>query len=246
MKELSGKVALVTGASRGIGAVTARRLADAGAAVVLTYARSADRARAVAKEIEADGGRALAVRADLTEPTAAVDAVERTVRELGRLDILVNNAGFLTYGPLQEVPVEELDRVLAVDVRSVFLAAQAAARHMSDGGRIISIGSCFNGRVPGSNFVLQAMAKSALIGLTKGLARELGPRGITATVVDPGPIDTDMNPADGPSADFQSGLTALGRYGQPSDIAETVAHLVGEGGRYVTGAAIAVDGGFAA
>ncbi|MEV6007067.1 3-oxoacyl-ACP reductase family protein [Streptomyces sp. NPDC051976] len=244
MKELSGKVALVTGASRGIGAVTARRLADGGAAVVLTYARSADRARAVAKEIEADGGRALAVQSDLTGPTAAVDAVEWTVRELSRLDILVNNAGFLTYGPLQEVPVEELDRVLAVDVRSVFLAAQAAARHMSDGGRIISIGSCFNGRVPGSNFVLQAMAKSALIGLTKGLARELGPRGITATVVDPGPIDTDMNPADGDSADFQRGLTALGHFGQAQDIAAAVAYLAGPGGRYITGTSLAVDGGY--
>lgn len=244
MNELAGKVALVTGGSRGIGAAVALRLAEAGAAVALTYVRAKEQAQAVAEQIESGGGRAIIVRADLTEPDAAVAAVEQTVRELGRIDILVNNAGFLTYGPLDEVTVEELDRVLAVDVRSVFLATQAAARHMADGGRVISIGSCFNGRVPGANFVVQATAKSALVGLTKGLARELGPRGITATIVDPGPIDTDMNPADGESAEFQRGLTALGRYGEAADIAEAVAYLAGPAGRYITGTAIAVDGGY--
>ncbi|NUR29467.1 MAG: 3-oxoacyl-ACP reductase FabG [Catenulispora sp.] len=243
-KDLTGKVALVTGGSRGIGAAIAVRLAEAGASVALTYVQAEDQARGVAKQIEAVGGRALIVRADLTQPEAAAAAVEQTVRELGRLDILVNNAGFLTYGPLTEVTSEELDQVLAVDVRSVFLATQAAARHLPAGGRVISIGSCFNGRVPAENFVLQAMAKSALVGLTKGLARELGPRGITATVIDPGPIDTDMNPADGDSADWQRGLTALGRYGEAADIAESVAFLAGPGGRYITGTAIAVDGGY--
>jgi 3-oxoacyl-[acyl-carrier protein] reductase len=244
MKDLTGKVALVTGGSRGIGAATALRLAEAGAAVALTYVRAEEQARDVAKRIESEGGRAVLVHADLTRPDAATAAVEQTVRELGRIDILVNNAGFLTYGPLTEVTAGELDRVLAVDIRSVFLAAQAAARHMTEGGRVISIGSCFNGRVPAENFVLQAMAKSALVGLTKGLARELGPRGITATIVDPGPIDTDMNPADGDSAEFQRGLTALGRYGEATDIAEAVAYLAGPGGRYITGTAIAVDGGY--
>ncbi|MFC0842796.1 SDR family NAD(P)-dependent oxidoreductase [Streptomyces noboritoensis] len=244
MSELTGKVALVTGGSRGIGAAIAKRLADAGAAVALTYVQAADQALEVAKQIKADGGRAVVIQADLTRPTAAAEAVEQTVRELGRLDILVNNAGFLTYGPLEEVSAEELDRVLAVDVRSVFLAAQAAARHMGDGGRIISIGSCFNGRVPGANFVLQATAKSALIGLTKGLARELGPRGITATIVDPGPIDTDMNPANGETAAYQRSLTALGRYGEAEDIADAVAYLAGPGGRYITGTSLAVDGGY--
>ncbi|MEU5432471.1 SDR family oxidoreductase [Streptomyces sp. NPDC020719] len=246
MSDLTGKVALITGGSRGIGAATAKRLAAAGAAVALTYVQAEDQARAVAKDIEADGGRALVIQADLTQPTAAAEAVEQTVRELGRIDILVNNAGFLTYGPLDEVSVDELDRVLAVDVRSVFLAAQAAARHMGQGGRIISIGSCFNGRVPGPNFVLQAMAKTALVGLTKGLARELGPREITATIVDPGPIDTDMNPAAGETADFQRSLTALGQYGAADDIAAAVAYLAGPGGRYVTGTALAVDGGYTA
>ncbi|MDI2127111.1 SDR family NAD(P)-dependent oxidoreductase [Yinghuangia seranimata] len=245
MSDLTGKTALVTGGSRGIGAAIAKRLADAGAAVAITYVQAEDQARAVAKEIEAGGGKAVVIQADLTQPDAATAAVERTVRELGGIDILVNNAGFLTYGALTDVSVEELDRVLAVDIRSVFLSVQAAARHMRDGGRIISVGSCFNGRVPGANFVLQATAKSALVGLTKGLARELGPRGITATIVDPGPIDTDMNPADGDSAEFQRSLTALGRYGEAEDIAAAVAYLAGPGGRYITGTALAVDGGYA-
>ncbi|MFK4227923.1 SDR family NAD(P)-dependent oxidoreductase [Streptomyces sp. NPDC019890] len=244
MSDLTGKVALVTGGSRGIGAAVAKRLADAGAAVALTYVQAADQAREVAKQIEADGGRAAVIQADLAEPDAAAEAVEQTVRELGGIDILVNNAGFLAYGPLAEVSASELDRVLAVDVRSVFLAAQAAARHMGDGGRIISIGSCFNGHLPGANFVLQGMGKSALIGLTKGLARELGPRGITVTTVDPGPIDTDMNPAGGDTADFQRSLTALGRYGEAEDIAAAVAYLAGPSGRYITGTALAVDGGY--
>ncbi|MGK5556009.1 SDR family NAD(P)-dependent oxidoreductase [Actinomadura kijaniata] len=244
MSELTGRVALVTGGSRGIGAAVARRLAGEGAAVALTYVREAERAREVAERIRAGGGRAAVVQADLARPGDAAEAVERTVRELGRVDILVNNAGFLAHGPLETVSAEDLDRALAVDVRSVFLAAQAAARHMGEGGRIISVGSCFNGRVPGPGFVLQAMAKTALVGLTKGLARELGPRGITATLVDPGPIDTDMNPADGDTADFQRSLTALGRYGRPEDIAAAVAYLAGPGGRYVTGTALAVDGGY--
>ncbi|WP_225825318.1 SDR family NAD(P)-dependent oxidoreductase [Streptomyces naphthomycinicus] len=246
MSDLTGKVALVTGGSRGIGAAIAKRLADAGAAVAVTYVQAADQAREVAKQIEADGGKAAVIQADLTQPDAAAEAVEQTVRELGGIDILVNNAGFLAYGPLDEVTPDYLDRVLAVDVRSVFLAAQAASRHMGDGGRIISIGSCFNGRVPAGNFVLQAMAKTALVGLTKGLARELGPRGITATVVDPGPIDTDMNPADGDSADWQRSLTALGSYGEAEDIAAAVAYLAGPAGRYITGTSLAVDGGYTA
>jgi 3-oxoacyl-[acyl-carrier protein] reductase len=244
MTYLTDKVALVTGGSRGIGAAISQRLADAGAAVALTYVRAQDQAREVAEQIEAAGGKATTLRADLSEPDAAAKAVERTVRELGRIDILVNNAGFLAYGPLADVSVADLERVLAVDIRSIFLASQAAARHMTDGGRIISIGSCFNGRVPGGNFVLQAMAKSALVGLTKGIARELGPRGINATIVDPGPIDTAMNPADGETADFQRSLTALNRYGNAEDIAAAVVYLAGPGGRYITGTALAVDGGY--
>ncbi|MCW2889849.1 MAG: 3-oxoacyl-[acyl-carrier protein] reductase [Streptosporangiaceae bacterium] len=246
MTGLSGKVALVTGGSRGIGAAIARRLAGDGADVALTYASAADKAQAVAKQIEADGGRALVIKADNADPSAATGAVEQTVRDLGRIDILVNNAGIFTGGPLEELTVEQVDRILAVDVRAVFLASQAAARHMTEGGRIITIGSAMTERVPAPGMSLYAMCKSALTGLTKGLARDLGPRGITATVVHGGLIDTDMNPADGPNADLFGSVTALGRYGTADDIAATVAHLAGDAGRYITGTAVTVDGGFAA
>jgi 3-oxoacyl-[acyl-carrier protein] reductase len=244
MNELTGKVALVTGGSRGIGAATARRLARDGAAVALTYSTSQDKAQAVAKEIDADGGRALVIQADNADPSAVIAAVEQTVQDLGRIDILVNNAGIIINGPLEEMTVEQADHLWAIDVRAVFVACQAAARHMSEGGRIITIGSALAERVPVPGLTLYAMAKSALIGLTKGLARDLGPRGITVAVVHGGLIDTDMNPADGPAAVFLRGVTTLGRYGSAEEIAATVAHLAGEGGRYVTGTAITVDGGF--
>ncbi len=246
MEELAGKVALVTGGSRGIGAAIAQRLARGGAAVALTYASNADRARAVAKQIDADGGRTLIMQADNADPGAVTTAVEQTVERLGRIDILVSNAGIFTGGPLEAMTVEQADRLWAVNVRAVFVAAQAAARHMGDGGRIITIGSALTERVPVPGLTLYAMAKSALTGLTKGLARDLGPRGITVTVVHGGLIDTDMNPADGPGADFLSGVTALGRYGRAEDIAAAVAHLAGPSSRYITGTAITVDGGFAA
>ena len=183
MKELAGKVALVTGGSRGIGAAIARQLAQDGAAVALTYVSAAEKARAVAKQIDADGGRVLVIEADNADPGAVTAAVEQTVRELGRIDILVNNAGIFAGGPLEKMTLEQVDRTLAIDVRAVFLASQAAARHMSGDGRIITIGSALAERVPGPGMTLYAMCKSALTGLTKGLARDLGPRGITATVV---------------------------------------------------------------
>jgi 3-oxoacyl-[acyl-carrier protein] reductase len=246
MNELSGKVALVTGGSRGIGAAIAQRLAHDGAAVAFTYVTAAGQAQAVAKQIDADGGRVLVIQADNADPGAVTGAVEQTVREFGRLDILVNNAGIVIGGPLEEMTVELADRLWAVDVRAVFAATQAAARHMSDGGRIITIGSALAERVPVPGLTLYTMVKSALTGLTKGLARDLGPRGITATVVHGGLIDTDMNPANGPAAAFLSTVPALGHYGTAGDIAATVAHLAGDGGRYVTGTAITVDGGFAA
>jgi 3-oxoacyl-[acyl-carrier protein] reductase len=246
MNELSGKVALVTGGSRGIGAAIAQRLAHDGAAVALTYVTAASRAQAVAKQIDADGGRVLVIQADNADPGAVNGAVEQTVREFGRLDILVNNAGIVIGGPLEEMTVDDADRLWAVDVRAVFAASQAAARHMSEGGRIITIGSALAERIPVPGLTLYAMVKAALTGLTKGLARDLGPRGITATVVHGGLIDTDMNPADGPAAAFLSTIPALGHYGTAGDIAATVAHLAGDGGRYITGTAITVDGGFAA
>ncbi|MGW2509263.1 SDR family NAD(P)-dependent oxidoreductase [Streptomyces scopuliridis] len=243
---LDGKVAFVTGGSRGIGEAVALRLAGDGADVALTYQHSAERATEVVDRIEALGRRALAVHADSADPVAVRDAVDRAAAEFGRLDILVNNAGTGAMGPVGDVSLDDVDRVLSVNVRAPFLTSQAALRHMSEGGRIVTIGSCMAERAAFPGGALYATSKTALTGLTKALARELGPRGITANLIHPGPIDTDMNPADGPGAEMQRGLTALGRYGRPSDIAATVAHLAGDGGRYVTGASIAVDGGFAA
>ncbi|WP_030349252.1 SDR family NAD(P)-dependent oxidoreductase [Streptomyces scopuliridis] len=243
---LDGKVAFVTGGSRGIGEAVALRLAEDGADVALTYQHSAERATEVVDRIKALGRRALAVRADSADAAAVRDAVDQAAAEFGRLDILVNNAGTGAIGPVGDVSLEDVDRVLSVNVRAPFLTSQAALRHMSEGGRIVTIGSCMAERAAFPGGALYATSKTALTGLTKALARELGPRGITANLIHPGPVDTDMNPADGPGADMQRGFTALGRYGQPSDIAATVAHLAGDGGRYVTGAAIAVDGGFAA
>ncbi|MFD1932448.1 SDR family NAD(P)-dependent oxidoreductase [Nonomuraea mangrovi] len=240
---MTRKVALVTGGSRGIGAAIAARLAADGADVVITYARSADRAAAVVKEIEAAGVRGLAVEAQAADAAQLVAAVERTVAAFGRIDILVSNAGIAPYGPLEEVRLDEVDTTLAVHARAAFVLAQAAARHMRSGGRIIGIGSSLAERVPYPGWTLYAMSKSALIGLTKGLARDLGPRGITVNLVHPGSTDTEMNPADSPEAEAERGYTALGRYCDPGDIAATVAHLAGEGGRNITGAAITVDAG---
>jgi 3-oxoacyl-[acyl-carrier protein] reductase len=246
VSELAGKVALVTGGSRGIGAAIAKRLARDGADVTLTYVSATEKAHAVVARIEAAGRRGLAIAADSADPDAVIAAVERTAAERGRFDILVNNAGVFPNGPLDAVTLEEVDRTLAIHVRAVFVASQAAARHMGAGGRIISIGSCFAERVPYPGVSLYAMSKSALTGLTKGLARDLGARGITVNVIQPGSTDTDMNPADGPEADAERSLMAMGHYGSPEDIAAMVAHLAGEGGRFVSGASIAVDGGYAA
>ncbi|GAA2333661.1 SDR family NAD(P)-dependent oxidoreductase [Streptomyces violaceusniger] len=242
---LDGKAALVTGGSRGIGEAVAIRLAEEGADVALTYHSQAERAADVVDRIKVLGRRAWAVRADGADAQAMRAAVEGTAAEFGRLDILVNNAGVGVLGPIGELSLDDVDRVLAVNVRAPFLLAQAATAHMADGGRIINIGSCMAERVAFPGGSLYATSKTALTGLTKALARELGPRGITANLIHPGPVDTDMNPADAENAAFQSGFTALGRYGRTTEIAATVAHLAGTSGRYITGASIAVDGGFA-
>jgi 3-oxoacyl-[acyl-carrier protein] reductase len=243
-KILDGKVALVTGGSRGIGAGVAARLAEDGADVVLTYQHRDDRAAAVVKEIEGFGRRGLAVRVDCADPAAVTAVVDRAVAEFGRLDILVNNAALFLVGPVEELGLAEFDRTIAVNVRAPFVASKAAARHMGDGGRIITIGSNMVERTVFPGFSLYSMSKTALVGLTKGLSRDLGPRGITVNLVNPGPTDTEMNPADGPAAATISGFTALGRYGAPAEIAAAVAYLAGTGARYVTGATITVDGGF--
>ncbi|WP_406185647.1 3-oxoacyl-ACP reductase family protein [Streptomyces sp. NBC_01006] len=242
----TGTVALVTGGSRGIGAATALRLAQDGADVALTYVHGAQAAAEVVARIEALGRRALAVRADAGDPAQAVAAVAETVRGLGRIDTLVNNAGVGVLGPLDTLTPADVDRVLAVNVRGVFLTTQAAAARMGPGGRIITIGSCMAARVPGPGGTLYAMSKAALTGLNKALARELGGRGITANLVHPGPVDTDMNPADGPHAAAQSALTALGRFGTAQEVAGLVSFLAGPDAGFVTGAEFAVDGGHAA
>jgi 3-oxoacyl-[acyl-carrier protein] reductase len=246
MQALTGRAALVTGGSRGIGAAIARTLAERGCDVAITYASSAAKAADTVASIEATGSRGLALHADSADASAVAGAVEHAADAFGRLDILVNNAGVFPFGPPEEMSLQDVDRTLAVHVRAVYIAAQAALKHMARGGRIISIGSCFAQRVPYGGVTLYAMSKSALIGFTKGMARDVGPRGITVNVVDPGSTDTDMNPADREGADAERALIAVGDYARPEEIAATVAFLASDDARFITGASIAVDGGFAA
>lgn len=243
MSRLAGKRALVTGGSRGIGAAIAMRLAREGADVALTYERSADKAAEIVKAIEALGRKGAAVSADSADPEAVKRSVDEAAKALGGLDILVNNAGIYRGGPVADWSLADIDATLAVNVRAVVLASQAAAAHLGEGGRIISIGSCLADRVVEPNITLYAMSKAALIGFTKGLARDLGPRGITVNIVHPGSTDTDMNPADGPGAEAQRARMAIPRYGKPDDIAGAVAYLASEEGRFITGAGFAIDGG---
>ncbi|MFD4629024.1 3-oxoacyl-ACP reductase family protein [Streptomyces sp. NPDC058284] len=246
MSSLNGKTALVTGGSRGMGAAIALRLAEEGADVAITYVHNEDAAREVVAKIESMGRRGFALRADAADAGDAAGAVDRAADDLGGLDILVNNAGIGVLGPVGDLTLADLDRVLAVNVRGVFLASQTAAGRLRDGGRIITIGSCMAQRVPGPGGTLYATSKAALIGLNKALARELGGRRITANLVQPGPIDTDMNPADGPFADGQSAMTALGRFGTAGEVASMVGYLAGDEAAYVTGTELSVDGGHAA
>ncbi|MCE9927006.1 MULTISPECIES: 3-oxoacyl-ACP reductase family protein [Aeromonas] len=246
VKPLSGQVAFVQGGSRGIGAAIVKRLARDGAAVAFTYVSSASKAEELVATITAAGGKALAIRADSADAVAVQHAIRQSVTSFGRLDILVNNAGVLVWGHLEELTLDDLDRTLAVNIRSVFVACQEAAHHMGKGGRIINIGSTNADRIPMAGGSVYAMSKSALVGLTKGMARDLGPRGITVNNVQPGPVDTDMNPADGESAEQLKGMMALARYGKDDEIASFVAYLAGPEAGYVTGASLTIDGGFSA
>jgi 3-oxoacyl-[acyl-carrier protein] reductase len=243
---LTGRTALVMGGSRGIGAAIAERLSRDGADVALTFRDAAGRADDVVRRIQDAGRRGLAIRADSAEPEEVVAAVERAAAEFGRIDILVNNAGIYPVGPIDTVSPADVDRIFAIHVRAVVVATQAALRHMPADGRIITIGSNLAERVPYPGVALYAASKAALVGLTRGLARDLGPRGITVVVVHAGSTDTEMNPAVGPEVDAERALIALGRYNEPTDVALTVAHLAGEAGRNITGTTITIDGGFAA
>ena len=245
---LSTKVAFVQGGSRGIGAAIAKRLARDGAAIALTYAKSPQKATEVVQEIEASGGRAIAIRADSADANQINAAVQQAADTFGKIDILVNNAGVLILGNVAEAEfsIEDIDHTLAVNVRSAIVASQAAVKHMDKGGRIINIGSTNSDRMPFEGGSIYAMSKSAIVGLTKGLARDLGPLGITVNNVQPGPVDTEMNPANSEFAESLMSLMASGRYGQAEEIAGFVSYLAGPEAAYITGASLLIDGGFAA
>jgi 3-oxoacyl-[acyl-carrier protein] reductase len=243
MANLTNKTALVTGASRGIGAAIAKRLAADGASVAITYTRGAAAAAQVVKDIEAAGGKAIAIQADATDAKAVTAAVEKTVKTFGRLDILVNNAGTAIPKPFEEATLEELDTVIGINLRGVFMATQAALKHLQKGGRIISIGSCVGERMMTPALAAYAATKGAVKMFTQGLSREVGSRGITVNNVQPGPIDTELNPAEGDWATPQIANTALKRYGHVEDIAAMVAFVAGPEASYITGANLTVDGG---
>jgi 3-oxoacyl-[acyl-carrier protein] reductase len=243
MTNLSGKTALVTGASRGIGAAIAKRLAADGARVAITYTKGAESAAQVVKDIERNGGKAIAIQADATNAKAVSAAVEKAAVTFGQLDILVNNAGTAIPKPFEETTLEEMDKVIDLNLRGVFIATQAALKHMQDGGRIITMGSCVGERMMTPGLVAYAATKGAVKMFVQGLSRELGPRGITVNNIQPGPIDTDLNPAAGDWAAPQIANTALKRYGHVEDIAAMVAFVAGPEASYITGASLTVDGG---
>lgn len=243
-QELAGKRALVTGASRGIGAGIALALADKGADVVITYLNSPEKAAEVVQAIEAKGRRALALRADSADPAAVKRSIEETVKRLGGLDILVNNVGISRDGTFAEMSLTDIDALFNVNARAAVLASQAAIPHLKKGGRIVTVGSCVAERVPFPGLTVYSMTKSALLAFTRGLARELGPQDITVNLVQPGPIDTDQNPADGAWADINRSLTSLGRYGTPADVAAAVTFLASPAAGFMTGSVVTIDAGF--
>jgi 3-oxoacyl-[acyl-carrier protein] reductase len=241
--KLEGKIAIVTGGSRGIGAAIAKRLATDGASVAITYSKGADAAVSVVKAIESAGGKAIAIQADAGDADAVRNAIEKTVTTFGRLDVLVNNAGTAIPKTFEETTLDEMDRVIDINLRGTLVATQAALKHMKSGGRIIMIGSSVSERVLTPGLVAYSATKGAVKMFTQGLSREVGSRGITVNNVQPGPIDTDLNPADGDWAVPQKATTALGRYGQVEEVAALVAFVAGPESSYMTGANLTVDGG---
>jgi NAD(P)-dependent dehydrogenase (short-subunit alcohol dehydrogenase family) len=243
MTSLQGKRAFITGGSRGIGAAIVRRFAEEGASVAIGYERSAGKAEALAEQIQAAGGRAVVIQMDAADPASVRGAVDRAAAAWGGLDILVNNAGIIRAGNIEDMTLEDIDATLAVNVRAVIVASQAAIPHMRDGGRIISTGSNLAERVPTGGVSLYSASKAALIAWTKGLARDLGPRGITVNVVHPGSTDTDMNPADSERADGQRERMAIKRYGNADDVAALYAFVASPAARSINGTGLTVDGG---
>src|SRR5580765_5168630 len=242
-QKLAGQVAVVTGGSRGIGAAITKRLAADGASVAFTYSKGADAAASVVKEIERSGGKAIAIQADAADADAVKAAVEKAVATFGRLDVLVNNAGTAIPKPFEETTLEEMDRVIDINIRGVLVATQAALKHMQSGGRIVMIGSAVGERVAAPGLVPYAATKGAVKMFTQALAREIGSRGITVNNVQPGPIDTELNPAAGEWAVPQKAATALDRYGHVDEVAALVAFVAGPESSYITGANLTVDGG---
>lgn len=243
MIDLSGKRALVVGGSRGIGAAIALALAENGADVAFTYQNSAEKAEAVTKSIEATGRRAAAIQADSAEPEAIANAVTQALATLGGLDILINSAAIGYYGTIAELDVDAYQKLMDVNVRAPMLFAKAAIPHLGEGGRIVTIGSGLGERVPFPGVTAYAVSKAALTSFTRGLSRELGPNGITVNLVQPGSVDTDANPATGDAADFQRGLTSLGRYAEPREIANAVVFLASPAASVITGAILNADAG---
>jgi len=243
MERLAKKVALVTGGSRGIGAAIVKRLAADGANVAFTYTKSSEKAQALVNQFHQYGKNILAIQADSSNPQAIFNAIETVVNKFGQLDILVNNAGIYIGRPFEEHTLEDFEQIMAVNVRALYAAALKAVKHLPEGGRIINIGSNMADNAVSAQTTLYTMSKSALTGFTRGLARDLGPKGITVNVVQPGPIDTDMNPATTELADFLRSRMALQNYGTGDDIAGLVAFLASNEGKYITGTAITIDGG---
>ncbi len=244
--DLRNRSALVIGGSRGIGAAIVRRFAREGARVAFTFVSNAEQAEGTATAARGAGGTVMAIQADSGDAEAIQQAVAKAASGLGGLDILVVNAGVAAMAPIEDFDLADLDRTLAVNLRGVFVAVQAALKHLPTGGRILTLGSCNAERMPFQGGAVYAMSKAGLVGLVKGMARDLGARGITVNNIQPGPVDTDMNPARGDFADMLRGLVALGRYGEADEIAAFAAFLASPEAGYITGASLTIDGGFTA